>query len=274
MDVKGKVRVEGVEVGVSRLGWPKPLADLFERWRQRMRIANQIGMITSTVPELEALMQDIGLNDRRFVLATAMTMAGVDTRGLENLLHTFIKTADQLAGIDEPDMTEPPMDFVHRWSESAKVAGEDELREMFASILAGEIRNPGRVSYCTIEVTKSLDPGTAAAFQKWASMGILIGGSLFLCTIGRNPNLNELRHLGFGFPELNQLQHVGLIGADYRATYDWGRGHISNLGNLKLDTLEGIGGWRKPNIPTSPNQIAPRTTMNCRQSLRQVQGRN
>ena len=84
------------------------------------------------------------------------------------------KTLVYAAAALDPDEagSAPSEDWVHHFQDGAKFMSDEDLRSLWGSILAQEIRQPGTVSKRTLGVLKTLDKNTALAFQAARSHAI------------------------------------------------------------------------------------------------------
>lgn len=92
-------------------------------------------------------------------------------------------------------------DWLNLFTSYAQKATGDSLREMWARVLAGEIRKPGTVSLRTLQFASTLDRPTAKAIQAMASWVF---------------NGNQLPHMAakhLAFETMHLLHDEGLIGS-------------------------------------------------------------
>lgn len=94
-------------------------------------------------------------------------------RGQWNIENTLAFAAAALTE-DEPG-SEPSDEWLHHFQDGAKFMSDDDLRSLWGSVLAQEIRQPGSVSKRTLGVLKTLDKKTALAFHRMRSMAIGYG---------------------------------------------------------------------------------------------------
>jgi hypothetical protein len=96
-----------------------------------------------------------------------------------------------------------------RWVAGAEVASDDVVGEMWAHILAGEIRKPGSYSYKTLSTLKDLDTPTAKAFMR------VIGCALQGTMIPQwKPFQASYIKLGVGYTVMMSLAEAGLLHSD------------------------------------------------------------
>jgi len=78
----------------------------------------------------------------------------------------LLEVDELLRGLPEPETSTTTDTFMRRAEAIAGEIHEEELRELFARVLAGEICKPGAFSIKTLETIRSLDPEVAAAFNR------------------------------------------------------------------------------------------------------------
>lgn len=106
-------------------------------------------------------------------------------RKQENLEAIARKTADQLNGASELPTEEPEApsdDWLNLVSKYAEDASSERLRDLWASVLAGEIRKPGAFSLRTLRSVSELDQRTIADFEALAPY--VFGGGIPTSVIG------------------------------------------------------------------------------------------
>ncbi|NWE53318.1 DUF2806 domain-containing protein [Brevundimonas sp. P7753] len=92
-------------------------------------------------------------------------------------------------------------DWLNLFASHAEKASGDSLREMWARVLAGEIRKPGAISLRTLQFASTLDLPTAKAMQAMASW------------VYNGTNLPYLAGKKLPFETLQLLHDEGLIGS-------------------------------------------------------------
>ncbi len=106
------------------------------------------------------------------------------------------------AGLDDG----PTDDFMNLFEAHAENASSDKLRDLFARILAGELRKPGTFSLRTIQFVSVMDQELAGAIQKarsWLLDNVMVpnwgpmGHGEYLMTVGLLEDVSILRS-GFG----------------------------------------------------------------------------
>ena len=144
-----------------------------------------------------------------------------------NVLAVLEKTVEALTDKEVPGQ-QPDSKWVSVFTESAKHASTDELRDTWARILAGETERPGSISVRTLNVLDGLDQSTARLFRRLCSMAtyILLPDGKYLDY--RVPSLegsaasNSLKDYGITFDDLNMMNEHGLVISDYNSWQDYG----------------------------------------------------
>lgn len=176
MDDKQDDTAFGFEIGPDRasakisnqaLGWIGRSA----AWLAPIKTARS--KITSAVAErvCEKIKRGESLNSED--LALVARVFEKEARVLENTEHVAEKVRSvlpevhaRLAQLPElADSTTSTKVFVSRSEALAGEVSEDDVRDLFARVLAGEIIRPGSFSLRTLGVIRSLDPELAKAFQ-------------------------------------------------------------------------------------------------------------
>ena len=200
-----------------------------------------------------------------------------DTRRRLSNVHTVLtKTAQELEGAVVPDK-EPDPDFVATFFNYIQNVSSDQFQTLWAKVLAGEVKNPGRVPVRTLRILRDLDQHTARLFNIFCSRcshsvivrdgRVVMVENIRVLTLGRNPGLNELVTFNLFYSAILHLREYGLIRPestrlDYRLSvvtpgqelrpfwyHDrlWALDPISNWNpddNLLLDGLDvSIAGW-------------------------------
>ncbi len=105
------------------------------------------------------------------------------------------------------DVSDDPVDDDWRtrfFNKSQDISGED-MQEIWAKILAGEVSKPGTVSFRTLEVISNLSPKEAIKFQVACSIASHDG------LIWKINNENALDDFDLSYSDLMMLRDAGLI---------------------------------------------------------------
>ncbi|WP_322002589.1 DUF2806 domain-containing protein [Marinobacter alexandrii] len=119
-----------------------------------------------------------------------------------NLNRTLIEAesySDSDNNIETDEDPEP--DWIHRWKHYAEQNSTENLRQMWARALAGEIESPGTYSLRTLDFLHSLSQDEALKIAKIG--GFELGGVVY--------KSDFLEKAGIDFPFLLQMDELGLL---------------------------------------------------------------
>lgn len=105
------------------------------------------------------------------------------------------------------DVSEEPVDnnWRTRFFNKAQDISGNEIQEIWAKILAGEISNPGNISIRTLEVISNISPKEAELFQKACSFAT---SNSLIWKLGEELALDKL---GLNYNSLLRLRDAGLV---------------------------------------------------------------
>ena len=118
-------------------------------------------------------------------------------------------------------------DWTARFFNDVQDVSSEEMQQLWAKILAGEVERPGSTSTRTLSILRDLDQSTAALFRTLCSACISLRPAenaildARVPSLGGNAGANALQKYGLGFDNLNILNEHGLIIADYNSYYDY-----------------------------------------------------
>ena len=126
-------------------------------------------------------------------------------------------------------------DWIEGFRREAVQRSRSEMREAFARILAGEVRQPGTFSIRTLRTVSGMSQATAALFRRAASLRVGIeamattegGGQRLMILDSRVPGLdgglgaNSLQKEGLGYGQLTELTENGLLHPDYASWFGY-----------------------------------------------------
>lgn len=119
--------------------------------------------------------------------------------------------------VTDPEVSEEPVDpdWFARWRQSAEIATSEDLKRLWARILANEVRQPGCFSLRTLEFVKGISKADAKLIEKIGPFRI--GGSSIYVENAANP----LVKYGISFDELLLLDEMGIVSiTQIRLTYN------------------------------------------------------
>lgn len=122
------------------------------------------------------------------------------------------KTAQNLSCLDSVSEEKVDNDWITRFFNYAEDISNEEMQELWAQILAGEIKKPKSYSLRTLEVLKNLSKEEAEVFLKFASLAISSSKISFVLNFTNEKLLQEKYNLNFN--ERLLLEELGLIAAN------------------------------------------------------------
>ena len=194
--------------------------------------ANQILTVGRTIAEVEA--QKV----RALTEAPTEVAPGLDTdeldrriqRNLERRLGNIAAIVDKarlaLPAGNVPDV-EPDVGWTSSFSSGAQGASSDEMQELWARTLAGEVASPGSTSVRTLAILRNLGQSTAQLFKRLCSLAVSITLPDGMCldhriiSLSGNAAQNSLQEYGLGFDALNVLNEYELVIGDYNSWFDY-----------------------------------------------------
>ena len=153
---------------------------------------------------------------------------------LSNLAQIVTKAKDALPPGQVPDV-EPDLAWTSSFSEAAQDVSDEEMQEMWARVLAGEVARHGTTSLRTMNVLRNLDQATAQKFKRLCSIAVsitirpekldhrVVSHDLDhrVVSLEGNAASNSLRDYGLAFGVLNLLNEHELIIAEYNSWFDY-----------------------------------------------------
>ncbi|HGM5038618.1 TPA: DUF2806 domain-containing protein [Stenotrophomonas maltophilia] len=90
-----------------------------------------------------------------------------------NVAKAMVRAGDILLNEDHavPDK-EPDSDWLDRWRESAAAVSAEKMQELWAQVLAREVRSPGSLSLRALDLLRNLDSGDAQLIERLASVAL------------------------------------------------------------------------------------------------------
>ncbi|WDR00712.1 DUF2806 domain-containing protein [Devosia sp. J2-20] len=123
------------------------------------------------------------------------SMLGRAYREQENREAVAKKTIEQLAEDPAPSESAGPSDdWLNVFEDQAAKASSDDLRNLFAQILAGEVRKPGTFSLSTMQLVAVLDRPIAQMMEALAPL-VWDGKTVFKIAADEKLNYSELLEL-------------------------------------------------------------------------------
>ena len=138
-------------------------------------------------------------------------------------IHSVVEqAAGQLGNKKVPD-SDVDHDWTARFFNEVQDVSSEEMRSLWARVLAGEIERSGSTSVRTLSVLKDLDQNMAHLFRTLCSACVFLTPVENLIIDARVPSLggnaaqNSLEPYGLNYGQLNRLNEHGLIITDYNS---------------------------------------------------------
>jgi len=129
-----------------------------------------------------------------------------EARRQQNMEEITLKAADQLdATADAREMDD---DWITNFFDKSRIVSDDEMQNLWASVLAGEANNPGSYSKRTVNFLGDLDKRDAETFVSLCRFGWII---LEFTPLVFNVDDAIYRNFGINFSTLTHLDTIGLV---------------------------------------------------------------
>ena len=142
-------------------------------------------------------------------------------------IHSVVEQAARQLGNKRVPDSDLDHDWTARFFNEVQDVSSEEMRSLWARVLAGEIERSGSTSVRTLSVLKDLDQKMAHLFRKLCSTCVFLTPDENVFLDARVPSLgghaaqNSLIQYGLNFGQLNRLNEHGLIISDYNSNYDY-----------------------------------------------------
>lgn len=157
-----------------------------------------------------------------------------EAKRTENALTAVQQAAYEL-GDEEVLATEPDHDWTAQFFSGVQDVSSEEMRVLWAKVLAGEVRSPGSTSIKTLNILKVLDPRTAKLFQRLCSLSMSLGDlDSRVHALGGNAGQNALQEHGLSYDNLTTLEEYGLIVSDYNSGFDYQLSIKRRVGDIQV----------------------------------------
>lgn len=130
-----------------------------------------------------------------------------------NVAKTILKTEAELSkSNDDAPQESVDADWLYRWRDYVSKVSSDDVQHMWARILAGEIKSPGRYSYRTMEFIQNLSAHEAKEIEKVIPF-IFKEGFIYRGYLTSNPKGGMYRdiHKWLDWDTLYRMQELGLL---------------------------------------------------------------
>ena len=141
-------------------------------------------------------------------------------------IGSVVGQAAELLGDRQVPDQEPDHDWTARFFNYIQDVSTEEMRLLWAKVLAGEIEQPGSVSIRALSILRNMDQSSAELFRTLCSACITLAPAgrhildARVPSVGGNAAENALEKFGFRFGNLNVLNEHGLVISDYNSWHD------------------------------------------------------
>jgi uncharacterized protein DUF2806 len=124
----------------------------------------------------------------------------------ENMEKITEKALPKLQEDSDPNKMED--DWVTNFFDKSRIVSDDEMQDLFSSILAGEANEPGSYSKRTVNYLSDLDKKDADLFVSLCRVGWMVG---YFSPLIFDPEEQIYNEIGLNFTTLTHLDSIGLI---------------------------------------------------------------
>ncbi len=125
------------------------------------------------------------------------------------------RKADDLKAEQEEELSPQDFDWHTRFYEACGNISDEEMQEIWASVLYGEITNPGSYSLRTLESLRNISKEEAILFKKVCDCSVQIGRLVLLPCFGGIMEKN-----GISYGDVIKLDDCGLLKSDVGMSID------------------------------------------------------
>ncbi|MEI0524692.1 DUF2806 domain-containing protein [Brachyspira murdochii] len=124
-----------------------------------------------------------------------------------NIQNVIYKTHNILK--DEEDVSDKPVtkDWTFKFFSAIEDISDEKMQDLWAKLLAGEIKQPGSFSYRTLETLKNMTSDEAKLFEKFAKLLFLYGCN----TTCLFRNIDLIAKEGIYYKDILKFMEIGLI---------------------------------------------------------------
>ena len=154
------------------------VVDIPIAWMERISqgVRDDTAVISNFKEEVGDEVTAMALDDPNFMKRAKDSFVAKVCRRQANKEAIVIKAVEDLQ--DNPlidDGSEPSDDFMNKFEGYAGDASSDDLRQLYAKLLVGEIRNAGSISPATLHLVSMLEPNTTQLINRVLPHAILQG---------------------------------------------------------------------------------------------------
>lgn len=142
-------------------------------------------------------------------------------RRLRNIGSVIHRASDLLSEVEEVPDHEPDHDWTARFFNEVQDVSSEQMQELWARVLAGQVERPESTSIKTLDILKNINQKVANLFENLCSMSISIFDyagrplDIRVSSLDGSFSANSLVKLGLPFNDLNRLNEHGLVVPTY-----------------------------------------------------------
>ena len=148
-------------------------------------------------------------------------------RRMGNIASVAYRAADLLSDADTVPDQEPDHDWTARFFNDVQDVSSEEMQELWARVLAGQVERPGSTSVKALDILRNMDQETARLFERLCSLSVsmVLPSNVTLesrvISLGKDAAENSLEEFNLFYNRLNLLNEHGLIISGYNSWRDY-----------------------------------------------------
>jgi uncharacterized protein DUF2806 len=192
--------IEKIAEGVGILYEPR-------RIREEAKAKSDAAIINAkTEGQIAAIQAENQIEVTAIQRRAIIRMLSEEAKHQENMESIIDEALPQLEAGAKPE--EIDEDWLNNFFDRGRLVGDEEMRMLWARVLAGEANSPGSFSKRTVNLLNSLEKPDAELFSSLCNFGIVLGHLSPLIYDTDHPIYNDR---GIDFGSLMHLESIGLI---------------------------------------------------------------
>ncbi len=194
----------------------KQNGDGFQIQQEQNGVTNIFQIQHLTVAKIEELAGTDTTQDVNGLLRSAGQRFIAEQQTKQINLKAIVAKAD-LEAITDPKQVD--QDWFLKWMEISQTVSRENVQEILAKILSGEVKNSGSFSLRALDILKNLSKQELQLFQTFCDISYSVPqlGNTLTCVISEpfgSPGQNGMQSIGLSYANLTILQDAGLIQTD------------------------------------------------------------
>lgn len=194
----------------------KQNGDGFQIQQEQNSVTNVFQIQNLTVANIEELAGTDTSQDISGLLKSAGRRFIAEQQTKQENLKAIVAKAD-LTLITNPQQVD--QDWFLKWMEISQTVSRENVQDILAKILSGEVKKTGSFSLRTLDILKNLSKQELQLFQNFCDISYSIPqlGDALTCVISEpfgSPGQNGMQSIGLSYSNLTILQDAGLIQTD------------------------------------------------------------